>query len=243
MDSTAAGHLLELNNRFYEQFGGSFSAARERLQPGVLRILSSLGGEEQVLDLGCGNGELACELARRQHRGRYLGLDSSLSLLREAQKRTVGLPVSFLQMDLARMTPIRGQMPAAGKWSLAACFAVLHHIPGEALRLEILNAVRGWLAPEGCLALSNWQFLNSARLVARIQPWEAAGLEASRVDPGDYLLDWKRGGKGLRYVHHFSAAELEGLAGRAGFEVVDAFLSDGAGGNLGLYQIWKPRRN
>jgi len=47
-----------------------------------------LKGEESILELGCGNGELARELATRGHRGPYLGLDFSLPLLREAE----GLP-------------------------------------------------------------------------------------------------------------------------------------------------------
>ena len=41
-------------------------------------------------------------------------------------------------------------------------------------------------------------------------------------------------------MHHFSEAELAALAEGAGFEVVETFLSDGAEGNLGLYQVWKP---
>jgi hypothetical protein len=96
------------------------------------------------------------------------------------------------------------------------------------------------MSPGGQLTLSNWQFLNSSRLAARIQPWDAVGLSASDVDPGDYLLDWKRDGAGLRYVHHFNPAELSELAARAGFLVMDSFLSDGEGGNLGLYQTWRP---
>ncbi|HNB51067.1 MAG TPA: hypothetical protein PK530_03960, partial [Anaerolineales bacterium] len=88
--------------------------------------------------------------------------------------------------------------------------------------------------------LSNWQFLNSPRWVARIQLWERVGLTTEDVAPNDYLLDWRRGGEGLRYVHHFSEDELAKLAQDTGFEVTETFHSDGAEGNLGLYQIWRP---
>ncbi len=71
---------------------------------------------------------------------------------------------------------------------------------------------------------SNWQFLNSPRLRKRIQPWTRAGLTADQVDPGDYLLDWRRGGEGLRYVHHFSPEELAELAAETGFRVIDDVL-------------------
>jgi len=82
--------------------------------------------------------------------------------------------------------------------------------------------------------------LNSPRLRERIQSWEMIGLNTSQIDPHDYLLDWRHGGFGLRYVHHFSPSELENLASDTGFEIVDAFVSDGEGGNLGLYQVWQP---
>jgi len=104
----------------------------------------------------------------------------------------------------------------------------------------MLQAIRRLIKEDGRVILSNWQFLHSARLLSRIQPWERAGLSDSEVDEGDYLLDWRSGGKGLRYVHHFSAEELSGLAAGAGMRVSESFLSDGENGRLGLYQVWVP---
>ena len=238
MDASTAARLLELNHAFYEDFGDSFSATRGRLQPGVLRSLESLRGDESVLDLGCGNGGLVRELGRRGHRGRYLGIDSSLPLLHEARRQVPGLPATFLLADLTQLSLIAGNMPVSDRWSWIACFAVLHHLPGSELRLEFLRAIHGLVAGQGRLVLSNWQFLNSPRLRARLQPWEAAGLSQADVDAGDYLLDWKRNGAGLRYAHHFSPEELNSLAVQTGFQVIETFLSDGESGNLGLYQVW-----
>ena len=116
---------------------------------------------------------------------------------------------------------------------------MLHHIPGLDLRRGILQKAHGLLAPGGKFIHSEWQFLNSDKLKARIQPWERIDLSAADVDPGDALLDWRSGGNGLRYVHHFSEQELLGLAAECGFRVVESFLSDGAGGRLGLYQTWE----
>lgn len=88
--------------------------------------------------------------------------------------------------------------------------------------------------------LSNWDFLASDRLRRRIIPWQMIGLADDDVEPGDYLLDWRRGGHGLRYVHHFTPPALESLARDAGFEVDETFRADGEGGRLGLYQSWRP---
>ena len=119
-------------------------------------------------------------------------------------------------------------------WPLPCCITC----QAADLRLQVLRKVRSLLAPEGRFIHSEWQFLNSPRLKNRIQPWEAIGLSESDVDPGDYLLDWRHGGQGLRYVHHFSEDELEQLAESVGFKVIQSFLSDGENNRLGLYQVW-----
>ncbi len=260
MDSTTAARLIELNREFYTRFGDSFSATRHRIQPGVRRILEMLKGDEDILDLGCGNGELARALAKRGHRGSYLGVDFSLPLLREAESLPEGFPARFVQADLtsdnlvhviarsegAKQSP-RGlgiasvaSLPCNDMFVVVFCFSVLHHIPGHELRLDILKTVRQLLKPEGKFIHSNWQFLNSEKLKARIQPWETVSIAGSEVDAGDYLLDWRSGGRGLRYVHHFSEEELSDLAEASNFHVSDTFSADGENGRLGLYQFWEP---
>jgi tRNA (uracil-5-)-methyltransferase TRM9 len=285
MDSTTAQRLLDLNRRFYSDYGREFSATRGRLQTGVRRVLDSLHGHETILDLGCGNGELARSLSRRGQRGSYLGLDFSPPLLDEAGREAFRFPVKFRQVDLsspdwpsvvagpersewAALAPRSGREPAgAGRpgagaeepsqptskqgiasgaphprndmFDIVLCFAVLHHIPSSELRLSIVQKIRELLNDDGRFIHSNWQFLNSEKLKGRIQAWDSIGLTAQDVDPNDYLLDWKRGGRGLRYVHHFDEAELAGLAGAGGFEIIETFYSDGGNKRLGLYQVWR----
>ena len=240
MDSATAARLIELNREFYDRFGESFSATRHRIQPGVRRVLNGLKGDESILDLGCGNGELVRELAKRGHRGPYLGVDFSLPLLRDAESHLEGLSATFKKVDLTKLSVFSDQLSITDHWSLITAFAVLHHIPSRELRLNILQVIRQLLKDDGLFIHSNWQFLNSEKLKARIQPWEAAAISSLDVDAGDYLLDWRSGGDGLRYVHHFSEEELAELAVSAGFRVLETYYSDGEGGRLGLYQVWKP---
>ena len=239
MDSATAARLIALNREFYTHFGDSFSATRHRVQPGVRRLLETLRGDESILDLGCGNGWFARELAEHGHRGAYLGVDFSLPLLREAEVYAGGFSATFREADLTQLSVISDPLSVTGHWSLITAFAVLHHIPSHDLRLDILKTIHALLQPGGQFIHSNWQFLNSEKLKARIQPWGTVAISGAEVDPGDYLLDWGNGGEGLRYVHHFSEAELESLARESGFEVVEIFYSDGETGNLGLYQVWK----
>ena len=236
MDANITKQLIELNRKFYDQFGESFSATRQRLQPGVKKILESIHAEESVLDLGCGNGHFLRELHDRGHHASLLGADFSLPLLREAES-TPG--VEFRELDLMQLSRFSDQLSVAGGWDVITMFATMHHIPSREVRLDILHTVKKLLKPEGKFILSNWQFLNSEKLKARVQPWEKAGLSDSDVDEGDYLLDWRGGaGEGLRYAHQFSAEELLGLAEQVQMKVEASFLSDGENGRLGLYQVW-----
>jgi SAM-dependent methyltransferase len=239
MDANTAARLIEINREFYTRFGDSFSATRHRIQPGVRQVLGRLKGDESILDLGCGNGELARELAKRGHRGPYLGLDFSVPLLQEAETQPEGFSARFLEVDLTKFLESRGQLLVNGKWELITAFAVLHHIPSEKMQLNILRTVHDILSEDGKFIHSNWQFLNSEKLRSRIQDWSKVGLSQNDVDPGDYLLDWRSGGEGLRYVHQFGEQEFAFLADAAGFVIRESFYSDGEGGNLGLYQTWE----
>lgn len=236
MNSVTAERLLAINHEFYNQFGDSFSATRQRLQPGVKKILDSIHENASVLDLGCGNGNFLHEISRRGHKQPLLGVDFSLPLLRNAESAP---GVEFREMDLSKLSAFTDQLLAvSGQWSVVTIFATLHHIPSTEVRLDILQTVKKLIKPSGKFILSNWQFLNSEKLKSRIQAWDRVGINENDVDEGDYLLDWRSGGEGLRYAHQFSVEELLGLAGQVKMRVIDSFLSDGDGGNLGLYQVW-----
>jgi len=232
--------LLTLNKQFYQTFGYEFASTRGRLQPGVLQILDRLSGSESILDLGCGNGEVARELMRRGHRGRYMGVDFSPPLLQVARQGWEDAPSTFVRADLMasdwdkRVTALTTQ-----PFDWVTAFAVLHHIPGRLARLQILKKAHELMQPGGLFIHSEWQFLKSEKLKSRIQPWDSVGLTPEDVDENDYLLDWRSGGHGLRYVHHFDEAELNDLAEGSHFRVRETFHSDGTNGLLGLYQVWE----
>ena len=81
--------------------------------------------------------------------------------------------------------------------------------------------------------------------MARVQPWSRVGINEADLEAGDTLLDWRfalPGQKeeiGYRYVHLFNEEELNGLAEESSFAAEKTFYSDGTGGRLGLYQIWR----
>jgi hypothetical protein len=93
------------------------------------------------------------------------------------------------------------------------------------------------LSEDGRIILSNWQFLDSERQRRKITDWGRIGLTEDEVDNNDYLLTWKRGGTGYRYVCFIDELETERLAETAGLRCLNQFRSDGREGDLNLYSI------
>jgi tRNA (uracil-5-)-methyltransferase TRM9 len=244
--------LLDINRQFYEDFGDAFATTRQRIQPGIRRILSTVPINGNWLDLGCGSGALAAEWVRLSLKASYWGLDSSLTLLQEARKFEGGSAsemgqIRFSQCDLVHLDfpPTKPGDENPQLFSGIFCFAVLHHLPSAELRRSILRRAYQLLHPGGFFIHSVWQFKHSPRLMARVQPWEQVGIKTDEIDEGDTMLDWRYAlpnqvqKNGLRYAHHFSRSELAGLAADSGFSISEEFESDGQGGRLGLYQVWK----
>lgn len=237
MDSAVAESLLELNRRFYDDFAPQFSQSRTPNQPGWRRLLPFLPETGRLLDVGCGQARWAQFLASQGRRLAYVGVDSSESLLAIARAETVGLDldVSLVVADIA--APQWQQRLPDGPFAAIVALAVLHHIPDGQRRRALLAQLGSLLTDDGVLALSTWQFMNEARLRRKIVPWGAAGLASEQVEAGDYLLDWQRGGQGLRYCHLVDEAEMAALAQQAGLHVQALFYDDGRGKNLNLFAV------
>ncbi len=253
MKSDTINKLLDINDQFYQTFGQAFAETRRRLQPGVQRIVEQWITDGDWLDLGCGSGVLGQTLGARGLRGSYLGLDFSQPLLAEAGKGKQTLqPQTEFKLEYGQANLLNEDwIKAAAKrpYNGVLAFAALHHLPGSVNRQRIFRQISEVLKAGGLFIHSEWQFQNNPKLVARIQPWTRVGLTEADVEPGDTLLDWRHLAEGqsdepgLRYVHLFTSDELNQLGRQAGLELMEEFSSDGKGGNLGLYQVWKKKLN
>lgn len=236
MHKDVSARLIRLNQEFYQTFAEPFSDTRGRIQPGVQRVIAEIPVAASVLDLGCGNGSLSIALAGLGHQGNFTGIDASASLIQIAAAQCPHPRASFYTADL---TTSAWLLIATGSYDYIFSFATFHHLPGIAIQSELVRGMADRLAANGQITISAWNFLESQRLRERILPWLTVGIEETEVDPGDYLLDWRRGGVGYRYVHHYTESDLTQLAGSAGLRVTDTFYSDGKSGSLGLYQTWQ----
>lgn len=231
--------LLALNREFYARYAGSFSDTRYSVQPGARRVLPELSQTQSLLDIGCGNGNLAIALQKAGFNGSYLGIDSSPNLLDHAKTTD---QTHFATLDLADPTWATQLDPP--HFDAITCFAVLHHLPGEELQSQTFQRIAALLKPNARLYLSVWQPLNSARLRKRLLNWDTVNLDPHQFDTErDLLLDWRADDQtdppAYRYVHQFPPAELDELAQKADLTKCDEWLSDGREGNLALYQTWQ----
>ena len=234
MDRATQQRLNEINRDFYRQTAGEFDATRQRPWPGWLRMLVDMDLPiRSVLDLGCGNGRLALFLARSQASAfAYCGIDSSAALLAAACRalaEQTGIQTELLEHDLV----IEG-VPRR-KAQLVTLFGLLHHMPGYQGRRNLLAAAADCVMPGGYLVLAAWRFYEQARFRERIVPWPAD----IKVEKHDYLLDWRRGARALRYCHYIDDAEHEALISATGLALIADYRADGAGGKLNRYTILK----
>lgn len=231
MDERVRQQLIELNRKFYGEFAESFAETRRSPQPGFYELENHLPqSRARLLDVGCGEGRLGRHLLSRGVVNNYHGVDSSRELIRIARREIEG---QFWCRDIA--TP--GALDDLGRYECIACLAVLQHIPGRDHRVRLMAEMGAHLATHGVLLLSTWQFLTSERQRKKIVDWAKVGLTGDDVEHDDYVLTWRKGGLGLRYVCYIDEAELRALARAAGLGLLSTFRSDGREGNLNLYAV------
>ena len=240
MKTSIARQLLGINRRFYNQFAQSFSISRMSMHKGILQSLPGISPLGHMVDIGCGDGRVGHHVldhAENLGLSSYLGADFSEALIRQRQQPALldSKKISFTQIDISKPAWERPLLSRA--FDSAVCFSTLHHIPGPRRRLRVLSGLRKILRHGGKCVISVWQLSHVARLQKKIRSWESLGIDPRNLEPNDFLVDWKMGGEGVRYVHEFSEEELLHLSNLGGFIVRDSFRSDGQSGDMGLYVV------
>ena len=104
--------------------------------------VAELEGDEDVLEVGCGNGAYLTALEDRGHRGTVVGLDASAGML-----AAVTAAVPLVVGDVQRL-PLR-----SGSFDVVLAPHMLYHVPDRRTAAAELRRV---LRPEGrCLAVTN----------------------------------------------------------------------------------------
>lgn len=200
-----------------------------------------------VFDLACGNlrFERYLEEALPDASLRIYAVDSCDELVASADGPSA--PVTYESSDIVGGL-IEGlllsRLHHAPQSDMAVSFGFLHHVPGEELRVRVLEGLIDTVRPGGCVAVSLWRFMNNPALAAKVevthaQAIKALGLAPGELDEGDYLLGWKNVEGAWRYCHHFSDEEVDRLVAAVSdrARLIDAFEADGRTGAMNRYVV------
>lgn len=253
MNAKTQQALIDINRAFYAGVADDFSDSRWDPWPGWRRALRHLKQSADrpisVLDVGCGNGRFASFLEDELGQPfRYLGLDSSSALLSHAHG--AGDPPSHIEFAQREILDSTVQLvPAGSRYDLIALFGVLHHVPAEASRRDLLQRLISHLTVGGILIVTAWQFGAFERFRARMLPWQTYNdrisdaleqIDERELEAGDHLLRW--GATSLpRYCHFTNPDQLRELLATDRTEWVDEFSADGKTGDLNRYAVLRRR--
>jgi len=151
-ESQSTADAGEFYDDMWERYGHLDAASpaafhRRRL---VLELcVRHAAGARQVLDAGCGRGELLPELRLGFPSATLCASDVSAASVRETQRLNPNLEV--LQMDLCVPDFERVYRQYLGRFELITCSEVVEHIPNDSLAVERVALL---LAPRGTLVLT-----------------------------------------------------------------------------------------
>lgn len=194
--------MTEWNASGYDRISALQAAMAEE----ALSLLD-LRGTESVLDIGCGNGKITCEIAARVPRGRVVGVDASERMIAFAAEHCASLPWSNLEFSVADAR----RLPFRHEFDLIVSFNALHWIPDQAQALESIRAAvkAGGLVQLRLVSKGPRKSLENVIEETRLSPrWNAcfAGFH----DP--YL--------------HLTPDQYEALAEQHGFTILGTHTAD-----------------
>lgn len=154
LDRSSQANAIELGSR--EHYGDAalydHEYRRRRADVRFYRDLAArlLGGEGQILDLGCGTGRATIPLARDGYH--VLGLDQSGAMRAQLESRRARLPASVRPRVVVRAGDLRSFSVGRRFPLIIAAFNVLEHLYTRVELAACLAAVKRHLEPDGWFA-------------------------------------------------------------------------------------------
>ena len=215
MDKQTQKELLQIVEKNYEDIAEQFDETRKKhLWPELINWVNEVPAGAHVLDVGCGNGRLL--EAFRSKGINYLGVDKSNKLIDLA--RVHYQQNKFLVGDILELSKV----PEIN-FDYIFCIAVLQHIPGKNLQIDVLKQLRSKMNENGKIFLAIWNMWSQEKFRRLILKFILLKLiKKNKMDIGDVLFDWKNA-QGMvvskRYYHAFRKRELKSILKKAGFKI------------------------
>lgn len=244
MNINTVKKLNKLNQDFYNQIANDFDSSRQYYWKGWDNLSKYINNFSQLklIDLGCGNCRFYDYLKTNfpNKKINYLGIDNNVKLLEFAQeKESINQSEFSIQKeDIISSLINKKDFIKNNNYDLIVSFGVFHHIPSFELRLEMLKYLGSKINFNGLIIISLWQFMNYPRFKNKIADKSTLEkMEITDLENNDYILDWNRGTKALRYCHFSNQDEQYKLVKQSGLKLVASFHADGKEQDLNTYLI------
>lgn len=231
MNKETIAELNAINRNFYEITATEFDQTRGRAWAGWERLLQYIQAPLSVLDVGCGNGRFAVFLAENLNTEiDYHGIDNNPQLLAYAEKSLA--EYDNITATMSEHDVITQALPT-GRYDLVVLFGVIHHVPGAENRRQFLKMLSEHVNKNGLLVFAAWRFFEYERFTKRLVDWDAS----MQVEKHDYLLDWRRGERALRYCHYVDDDELDDLVAATKMKEIARYRADGSDNAMNVYVV------
>jgi trans-aconitate 2-methyltransferase len=140
-----------------------------------------LRGDEQILDIGCGDGRVSAELSARVPSGAVVGVDSSAEMIAHARQRHLGASRPNLDFVVADATALA----FTARFDLVVSFNCLHWVADQP---AVLGGIARALTARGRLFLHFGGRGNVAAMRAVVE--EVSARSPWCADLGDVTFPW-----------------------------------------------------
>jgi SAM-dependent methyltransferase len=234
MNDSTIERLNDINRAFYETTAQEFDQTRGTAWQGWVVLKDYLSAPLSVLDIGCGNGRFGLFLAETfSETITYHGIDNNSALLDFA--RIAFSDVPNLDATLSEKDIITSGIDSSETYDLVALFGVIHHIPGYDNRQQFIKQIAPRVNPNGLLCFASWRFYEYERFRKRLMDWS----DDIEVEKHDYLLDWRRGERALRYCHYVDDDEQNALIEASSLKEIVTYRADGSDNRMNTYTLLK----
>jgi trans-aconitate 2-methyltransferase len=126
----------------WDAAGYSHISSLQKAMAEEVLALIELNGSERVLDVGCGDGKITAQIARRVPKGSVLGIDPSHDMIRFAREHFAAKSLPNLHFEIADACSLSFYR----EFDLAISFNALHWIPEQD---AAIRAIRRALVTDG----------------------------------------------------------------------------------------------
>jgi 2-polyprenyl-3-methyl-5-hydroxy-6-metoxy-1,4-benzoquinol methylase len=229
MNRDEALTIIESVKNTYNEIADHFDLSRWKLWDDFVYFKQFLQKNQDVLDVGCGNGRNLDLLKDLQVN--YFGVDISDKLIEKARGRqTEGVQTEFAVANILDLSQINK------KFDVILCVAVLQHIP-KPLQKQAVEQLKSKLKPNGVLLMTNWnlwqrkfwkliatntwqKFFNKGESIFDI-PITSLGLKDMRVNYQEH----NKPEIFKRYIYAFTNSDIKNLLKNCDLEIVDSFYT------------------